>query len=157
MIKDFTYPDDMDKECVPLCDILNSLELTTEFSCCGHGKDDFVILFSKEVSDDMVITFLRRISEGKDHTPLVGEFLKWYRFIDGELHENWEYRVQKIEFANTDYNTIKRIANRTGLKCGNCKRFIGGGDWGLCCQIDAGLYYEDSDACDDYEPKEETQ
>lgn len=43
------------------------------------------------------------------------------------------------------------------LKCGSCRHFIGGGDWGLCCQIDAGLYYEDSDACDNYEPKEETR
>ncbi len=39
--------------------------------------------------------------------------------------------------------------------CGNCKRFIGGGDWGLCCQVDYGLHYEDSDACHDYEPKED--
>lgn len=105
---DFKYPDDMDNECVPLCNIFNTLGLTTEFSCCGHGEDDFVILFSKEVSDNMVIAFLQNISEGKDHTPLVGEFLKWYRFIDGELQWNWEYRVHRIGFAEIDYNTIKR-------------------------------------------------
>lgn len=41
------------------------------------------------------------------------------------------------------------------LKCGSCRHFIGGGDWGLCCQIDYGLHYEDSEACQDYEQMEE--
>lgn len=41
------YPSDMDKECIPLCDVLNSIEgiVTTE-SCCGHYKDRFYIWFS---------------------------------------------------------------------------------------------------------------
>lgn len=45
----------------------------------------------------------------------------------------------------------KKIA----LRCGNCKHFIGGGDWDLCCQIGYGLHYDDSEACQDYEPKED--
>lgn len=43
------------------------------------------------------------------------------------------------------------------LKCGSCRYFIGGCDWGLCCQIDYGLHYEASEACQDYEPKEELE
>ncbi len=43
------------------------------------------------------------------------------------------------------------------LRCGSCRYFIGGGDWGLCCQIDYGLHYEDSESCDDYEPEEGTK
>lgn len=52
--------------------------------------------------------------------------------------------------------------------CGTCEHFIGCGDWDLCCSIphptpkekEAGmtfvfghLCYEDTEACDMYEPK----
>jgi hypothetical protein len=39
-------------------------------------------------------------------------------------------------------------------KCGECSRWIPGGDWGLCCEIDPGLHYEDSDACEKFDPLE---
>ena len=36
----------MDKECINLCDAINSIEgLMTIESCCGHGKDNFQIYF----------------------------------------------------------------------------------------------------------------
>ena len=53
-------------------------------------------------------------------------------------------------------------------KCGTCKHYIGCGDWNLCCDIPhptlkekemgmtflfGHLCYEDTDACDMYEPK----
>ena len=39
-------------------------------------------------------------------------------------------------------------------KCGECEFFRDGGDWGLCCTKDYWLHYEDSDACEKFEPKE---
>ena len=39
-------------------------------------------------------------------------------------------------------------------KCGECSRWIRGGDFGLCCMIDPGLHYDDSDACDEFDPLE---
>lgn len=41
--------------------------------------------------------------------------------------------------------------------CAFCKHFIGGGDWGLCCDLEHEDYpcgflcYEDTDACEKYE------
>lgn len=55
-------------------------------------------------------------------------------------------------------------------KCGTCEHFTGAGDWNLCCNIPhptpkekemgldfffGHLCYEDTDACDMYEPKGE--
>ena len=35
----FEYPNDMDKEMIPLCDELNSIPgISTQFCCCGHGE-----------------------------------------------------------------------------------------------------------------------
>lgn len=43
-MSDPAYPENMDAECIPLCDALNQLQgvVTTE-SCCGHKKDNFRI------------------------------------------------------------------------------------------------------------------
>lgn len=40
------YPDDMDKECIRLCDAMNRFPgIMTLASCCGHGSKDFNIFF----------------------------------------------------------------------------------------------------------------
>lgn len=38
--------------------------------------------------------------------------------------------------------------------CKTCRHFIGGGDFGLCCGLDYGLWYED-DVCENWEAKED--
>lgn len=35
--------------------------------------------------------------------------------------------------------------------CGNCKHFIGGGDWNLCCDQMYDLCYRYTAACEKYE------
>ena|ERR1700738_3769388 len=41
------YPDDMDSECILLCDAMNALPgITTWESCCGHGTDAHRIFFT---------------------------------------------------------------------------------------------------------------
>lgn len=42
-----------------------------------------------------------------------------------------------------------------GRVCAECQRFIGGGDWGLCCRIKYDLCYETTPACAEFVPKEE--
>ena len=37
-------------------------------------------------------------------------------------------------------------------KCKNCKHFIGLRDFGLCCELDYGLWYEDN-VCEKWELK----
>ena len=40
------YPDNMDKECIEICNVLNSLPgIRTFESCCGHLKDIYSIWF----------------------------------------------------------------------------------------------------------------
>ena len=45
--------------------------------------------------------------------------------------------------------------------CADCKHFIGGGDWNLCCDLHHEGYpygflcYENTDACDKFELKED--
>jgi len=48
------YDEYMDKECIPICDMINSLPgLKTFESCCGHGKESFCIYFHvySEITD----------------------------------------------------------------------------------------------------------
>lgn len=41
-----TYPSDMDRECILLCDALNDCPgIKTVESCCGHGQKGFRVFF----------------------------------------------------------------------------------------------------------------
>lgn len=69
------------------------------------------------------------------------------------------------------YLKIEDVTNWHVDKCGTCKHYIGAGDWNLCCGIHhptpkeqemgktfifGHLCYENTDACDMYEPKGES-
>ena len=47
----------------------------------------------------------------------------------------------------------ENYVSNTGDICGECKHFIGGGDWNLCCDLKYDLTYETSKACDLFESK----
>lgn len=102
------YPDDMDKECIPLCDLFNSIGLTTQFSCCGHGESPFQIIFADNVYDKQIYDFIDMLSQDKGHTPIVGSFLKWMRKVDDKIVLNWTYQVDKIEWADLDLENMKK-------------------------------------------------
>lgn len=41
------YPNDIDQQCIYLCNALNSIpHVSTVESCCGHGKESFDIWFN---------------------------------------------------------------------------------------------------------------
>ncbi len=104
---DINYPDDMDKECIPLCDLFNSIGLTTQFSCCGHGASSFEIIFNDSVTDEEMHSFIERLSQTNSYTPIIGAFLKWTRKVDDKIVSNWTYQVDKIEWADCDLKSIK--------------------------------------------------
>ena len=78
------YDGRMDEECIPLCDVLNSLPgVETTSSCCGHCKNDFMIFFNCNNSYSLAViarAFNRRYS---------GTFLEWK--IEVETHDNGRY------------------------------------------------------------------
>ena len=48
------YPNDMDTECVSLCDAMNRFPgIETILSCCGHGKKPFMIWFVTRSLEDL--------------------------------------------------------------------------------------------------------
>ena len=47
IIHHLEYPSDVDKELIPLLDVLNSIPgVRTRYSCCGHGNDEFYLLLA---------------------------------------------------------------------------------------------------------------
>lgn len=110
-LQHFKYPTNMDVECIPLCDVLNSCGLTTEHSCCGHGKSAFFIIFSNNISTAQIDEFLMLFTSKYNHTPFLGKFLMWSRKISGELVHTWMYEAPAVEFATEDMNTIIKELN----------------------------------------------
>ena len=86
------YDGKMDKECIPLCDALNSLpDVETTESCCGHCKDRFRIFFKCKNPYSLSViarVFNRRYS---------GTKLQW--IIEVETHDNGDYNyfVHSVE------------------------------------------------------------
>ena len=44
--------------------------------------------------------------------------------------------------------------NPSSKHCYQCKHFIGGGDWNLCCDLKYDLCYKETNACDDFEEEQ---
>ena len=90
--KENKYDGKMDKECIPLCDALNSLpDVETTESCCGHCKDRFRIFFKCKNPYSLSViarVFNRRYS---------GTKLQW--IIEVETHDNggYDYFVHSVE------------------------------------------------------------
>jgi hypothetical protein len=74
-----TYDRYMDKQCIPLCDAINSIPgLETACSCCGHNKESFQIWF--HLSDRRKIRFLTIISRVFDRR--YGGIIGWSCYLD---------------------------------------------------------------------------
>ena len=56
-----TPPQNIDPECVPLCEVMNQVGLKTLSSCCGHGKRPFWVAF---FADEPGLTVLQRALDG---------------------------------------------------------------------------------------------
>ena len=86
------YDGKMDKECIPLCDALNSLpDVETTESCCGHCKDRFNIFFNCEDTYSLsviAISFDRRYS---------GTYLEWRIELITNDNGSYSYFVHSVE------------------------------------------------------------
>lgn len=100
-MKEYSYPADMDNECIPLCNYFNGIGLTTQYSCSGHYIRPFEIIFAPSVTDENISTFLRSFPQ-YFHTPLLGRLVKWTRMIDRKLESTWSYLVEDIRWAKID-------------------------------------------------------
>lgn len=59
------------------------------------------------------------------------------------------YSLFRCPLKGADNTLIDKV-ERT---CGDCKYFLGCGDWDLCCSLQKRrLCYEDNKACEDFEP-----
>lgn len=106
-LRHFEYPENMDTECIAMCDIFNSCGLTTEHSCCGHDKGAFYIIFSNKVTTAQVDEFLMLFANKYGLTPFLGKFLMWARKINKyEVAHTWMYEAPSMQFAASDAHII---------------------------------------------------
>lgn len=100
--------DEIDEKCREFVKYFNDIGMKTLFSCQGHDRPldhSYEIIFDKCVSDDMIQSFIQSISQGKTHTPLVGNIMKWIRWDMGRVAENWMYVM-----AGDNYYENQRLA-----------------------------------------------
>lgn len=67
------YTGEMDEECIPICDALNELPtVETTDSCCGHGKNPFMIFLN--VTDMYSLSILSRTFDKR----YIGTSMPWH-------------------------------------------------------------------------------
>lgn len=84
--------DDLDKQMIPLIDVLNfHLNIKTKYCCYGHGGElsrRMYVMFDDHVDDQKLIDLLKYLTE--DQIYIQGVTMnKWYRKVDQEIECNW--------------------------------------------------------------------
>lgn len=105
-LRHFNYPENMDRQCVKICDIFNSCGLTTKYSCFGHGRGNFYVIFDDVVTTTQMKDFLSLFENQYTHSPFLGKFVMWMRKINGEIVCNWMYEAQHYIDAGRDTTTL---------------------------------------------------
>lgn len=98
----FTYPNDVDKELVPMLDVFNNIPgVRTEYSCSGHDGNTWYITFkcSSEFVTNVILNYFTDTPKLDDDDPL------------NRLRTNLEYEVVYDENQDS-YNIVpeKNIA-----------------------------------------------
>ena len=98
----FTYPNDVDKELVPMLDVFNNIPgVRTEYSCSGHDGNTWYITFrcSSEFVTNVILNYFTDTPKLDDDDPL------------NRLRTNLEYEVVYDEHQDS-YNIVpeKNIA-----------------------------------------------
>ena len=101
-VKKDNYNGYMDKECIPICDALNSIpDVHTTESCCGHCKDRFRVFFTCDNPYSLAIiarVFDKRYSN---------THLQWIIELITNDDGTYEYFVHSIE-KYTDEKTMMK-------------------------------------------------
>ena len=102
---------------------------------------DDALAILKSANDHEETVKLRPVTKflAKYATPPIKSPLSVY----GSCEKAWE-AVLRLASEDEHYNQ---------LTCSDCKRFIGGGDWNLCCEGKYDLCYRDTKACDEFETR----
>lgn len=102
-----------------------------------HWVDDALAILNEKEE----IVKLRPVAKflAKYATPPIKSPLSTY----GSCEKAWE-AVLRLASEDEHYNKDT---------CSDCRRFIGGGDWNLCCQGKHDLCYRDTPACDEFDSR----
>jgi len=114
---DPSYPEKLDPEIIPLCDVLNASGFETTQSCCGHGSDWPRVWF-KHSTDERIEAMARWVmeSEREDFGPRATLFQKEI-LLDGyqwllEIHLNNVYAsTPPYEALNQAVRALKEVSN----------------------------------------------
>ena len=117
------YDDDMDKECVPLCDAINAIPgLETSESCSGHGKAPFSIFLRTRSLRNLYVLF--RVLDR--------------RYV-GKLYEVWAWRCEgtisdmeddPVHFHVTSHSHIGELAyEQSNVIADNILEFLRNDKW----------------------------
>ena len=103
----------IDAKCVDLVELFNQIGLKTEFSCCGHRRCVFQIIFNQSVEDSDIYGLINNISAGRYQTPLMGVFMKLVRYVNGSMQSNWVYQINEHPYqcAKIDYEFLSKFYN----------------------------------------------
>lgn len=96
-IQQFKYPKDIDEDCIPICIFFNTIGLKTTYSCCGHHKNFFRIVFSDEVTTENIVNFIKNYNLHCGEYKLIGQFAMWTRQVGDDIKYNWTYTIDKYE------------------------------------------------------------
>ena len=95
----FIYPEDMDEECIPLCDFFNSIGLETTYSCCGHDIGPFWIMFSTKITEGDIRNVLDKCTNKYGDLPICGYFIRWLRKNSNQFVDNWAYMIPTSKYS----------------------------------------------------------
>lgn len=84
------YDEHMDFECIPLCDAFNSaLKVETKFSCFGHYKYPFHIVFACNQSKHL-LPLMQLLDSKKYKNKFMITVIRSFNFIDFEILYKFE-------------------------------------------------------------------
>lgn len=83
--------------------------MDTKWSCQGDENNNYYIMFQDYIEDSKIECFMRNFYNEYDNTDIIGKFVKWSRFVHGQLVDNWMYIVANPRLAYIDLKKMKRL------------------------------------------------
>ena len=98
------YDGKMDKECIPLCDALNSLpDVETIESCCGHCKDRFMVFFTCDNPHSLAV--IARVFDRR----YIGTSQPWYIELQTKDSGAYDYFIHSETKYDSEEVMMKDI------------------------------------------------
>jgi hypothetical protein len=112
------YDKYIDKEVIPLCNVLNKLPgIQTSFSCCGHGKDHLYVCFFADNMMDLC-PILENLYNGKTEAIWNCEVMHWpwlankhmmFRLKNGYMGKEAYKQSNKLAELLSKYTITKNL------------------------------------------------